>query len=91
MTALVNGAEIIGSLILGNRSSHSVFEMVFFSYNTDISFKLLPFKAASQGPAAMCNFITQDTRSFADVLFGLSNREIIQEKRRGKVTGNREN
>lgn len=91
MTALVNGAEIIGSLILGNRSSHSAFEMVFFSYNTDISFKLLPFKAASQGPAAMCNFITQDTRSFADVLFGLSNGEIIQEKRRGKVTGNREN
>lgn len=31
MTALVNGAEIIGFLILGNRSSHSVFEMVFFS------------------------------------------------------------
>lgn len=88
MTALVNGAEIIGSLILGNRSSHSVFEMVFFSYNTDISFKLLPFKAASYGPAAICNFITQDALSFRIVVFGLSNGETIQEKKRGKVTGN---
>lgn len=88
MTALVNGAEIIGSLILGNRSSHSVFEMVFFSYNTDISFKLLPFKAASYGPAATCNFITQDALSFRIVVFGLSNGETIQEKKRGKVTGN---
>lgn len=81
MTALVNGAEIIGSLILGNRSSHSVFEMVFFSYNTDISFKLLPFKAASYGPAGICNFITQDALSFRIVLFGLSNGETIQEKK----------
>lgn len=88
MTALVNGSEIIGSLILGNRSSHSVFEMVFFFYNTDISFKLLPFKAASQGPAAMCKFITQNAHSFVNVLFGLGNGEMIQEKRRGKVTGN---
>lgn len=58
MTALVNGAEIIGSLILGNRSSHSVFEMVFFFYNTDISSKLLPFKTTSHSLAATCNFIT---------------------------------
>lgn len=54
MTALVNGAEIIGSLILGNRSSQSVFEMVFFPYNTDISLYSLPFKAVSHGPEAMC-------------------------------------
>lgn len=59
MTALVNGAEIIGSLILGNRSSHSVFEMVFFSNNTDTGLYSLPFKAASHGPAAMCNFVTR--------------------------------
>lgn len=77
MTALVNGAEIIGSLILGNRSSHSVFEMVFFFYNTDISSKLLPLKAASHGPVAMCNFRTQDALSFVIVLFGLSNIETM--------------
>lgn len=59
MTALVNGAEIIGSLILGNRSSHSVFEMVFSSNNTDTGLYSLPFKAASLGPAAMCNFVTR--------------------------------
>lgn len=84
MTALVNGAEIIGSLILGNRSSHSVFEMVFFSYNTDISFKLFPFKAAFQGPAAKCNFITQDAHAFVVVLFDFSNREMIHKEGREK-------